>query len=334
MVKLRGRVTLFLSALTLVIISGMIGFYYIKTNNGETANMIDAFTWTVVTLTTLGSYTAETTLSTSIGKLFTSIFVILGISVFFIGAPLIIVPWVEKKVKNMVKPKPIPIPEKDQVIICGYSEIIDEVIDSLRIHGIDYVIIDNRKDKIDICHNKKLPYVFGDPSDDDLLLKANFKSAISLIAAMDDEMNAFICLTASNIRDDIRIIAVAEKTQNVKTLYAAGASRVLNPKIIAGSILGRRACHDYIIEVSGKFAKFGDLEIRQYAIPIKSFVINSTIRNLQIRSKTGAIIIGLWKEGNLLLNPDPDELLSEGTTILAMGTKNQLNSFHRLIGWI
>ena len=234
----------------------------------------------------------------------------------------------------MVKPKPIPIPEKDQVIICGYSEIIDEVIDSLRIHGIDYIIIDNRKDKIDICHKKKLPHVFGDPSDDDVLLKANFKSAISLIAAMDDEMNAFICLTASNIRDDIRIIAVAEKTQNVKTLYAAGASRVLNPKIIAGSILGRRACHDYIIEVSGKFAKFGDLEIRQYAIPIKSFVINNTIRNLQIRSKTGTIIIGLWKEGNLLLNPDPDEELSEGTTILAMGTKNQLNSFHRLIGWI
>jgi voltage-gated potassium channel len=321
LVKLRGRVTLFLSALTLVIASGMLGFYYIKTIKGESFDIIDAFTWTIVTLTTLGSYTADTALETSLGKLFTSVFVILGISVFFIGAPLILVPWVEKKVKNVLKPKPIPIPDKDHVIICGYSDIIDEVIDSLRVHGVDYVLIDNRKDMIDICREKQIPYVFGDPSDDNILTRSNFNSAISLIAAMNDEMNAFICLTEDN-------------TQNVKTLYASGANRVLNPKLIAGSILGRRACHDYVIEVSGKFAKFGDLEIRQYAIPANSYITDRNIRDLEIRSRSGAIIIGLWKEGKLLLNPDPDESLSEGTTILAMGTKSQLNSFHRLIGWI
>jgi voltage-gated potassium channel len=334
LIKLRGRVTLFLSAMALLIASGMFGFYYIKTLNGQSVEIIDAFTWTIVTLTTLGSYTAETALETSLGKLFTSIFVILGISVFFIGAPLVLVPWFEKKVKNVLKPKPIPIPKKDHVIICGYSDIIDEVIDSLRVHGVDYVLIDNRIDMINICRQKQIPYILGDPSDDNVLLKANFNSAISLIAAMDDETNAFICLTADNIREDLRIIAIAEKTQNVKTLYASGANRVLNPKLIAGSILGRRACHDYVIEVSGKFAKFGDLEIRQYAIPAISFINKKSIRDLEIRSSTGAIIIGLWKEGKLLLNPDPDESLSEGTTILAMGTKRQLNSFHRLIGWI
>lgn len=334
MIKLRGRVTLFLTAMSLLIATGMFGFYYIKTLNGQSVEIIDAFTWTIVTLTTLGSYTAETALETSLGKLFTSIFVLLGISVFFIGAPLVLVPWFEKKVKNVLKPKPIPIPKKDHVIICGYSDIIDEVIDSLRVHEVDYVLIDNRIDMINICRQKQIPYILGDPSDDNVLLKANFNSAISLIAAMDDETNAFICLTADNIREDLRIIAIAEKTQNVKTLYASGANRVLNPKLIAGSILGRRACHDYVIEVSGKFAKFGDLEIRQYAIPAISFINKKSIRDLEIRSTTGAIIIGLWKGGKLLLNPDPDESLSEGTTILAMGTKRQLNSFHRLIGWI
>jgi voltage-gated potassium channel len=234
----------------------------------------------------------------------------------------------------VLKPKAIPVPEKDHVIICGYSDIIDEVIDSLRVHGVDYVIVDNRKNIIKKCHEKQIPYVFGDPSDDDVLLKANFNSALSLIASMEDEMNAFICLTAVNMRDDFRIIAVAEKTENVKTLYASGAKRVLNPKVIAGSILGRIACHDYVIEVSGRFAKFGDLEIRQYAIPANSFINDKKIRDLEVRSRTGAIIIGLWKDGRLLLNPNPDEILSEGTSILVMGTKNQLNSFHRLIGWI
>jgi len=310
----------------------MSGYYYLKMMDGLQPTLIDAFSWTIVTLSTLGSYGPDTILESSMGKLFTSMIVILGISVFFIGAPLVMVPWVERKVKSMLKPKPLPLPKENHVIICGYNELIEEVIDSLKLHGFSYIVIEKDSSVIEECREKQIPYIEGDPTDDDILFYAGIKSCISLISALDDESNAFVCLTAKGIKDDLRIIAIAQKKSNVKTLYAAGASRVINPKVITGSILGRRACHDYMIEVSGKFAKFGDLEIRQYAISSSSIITDMSIGDLRIRSRTGVIIIGLWKEGNLIINPEPKEQLAEGTTVLAMGTERQLDSFYKLIG--
>lgn len=332
MIKLRGRITLFLIVVLSVILVGMIGFIYIKTLEGESPTLIDAFSWAIITLSTLGSYSSDTMLDSIIGKLFTSFVVVLGISIFFVGTPLILAPWIERRIKTAVRPRPLTLPKKDHVIICGYSEIIDEVIDALHLHNVSYTFIEDDEKIIKKLQSNHIPCVNGDPTTDAILKKANIQSALSLIAAKNDAMNAFICLSAKNLAKNLRIIAIAEKTNSAKTLYAAGATTVINPRIFAGSILGRRACHDYNIEVSGKFANFGDLEIRQYAILSSSIINGLKIRRARIRSVTGAIIIGVWKEGNLLINPSPDEQLLEGTTILAIGTKKQLDSLSKLTG--
>jgi Trk K+ transport system NAD-binding subunit len=332
MVKLRGRITLFLIIVLSVIAFGMIGFIYLKTQEGGIPTFIDAFSWAIVTLSTLGSYSTDTMLNSTMGKLFTSFVVVLGISVFFVGTPLILAPWIEQRIKTTLKPRPSSIQKKDHVIICGYSEIIDEVIDALKLHNVGFIIIENNENIVQKITQKHLPYVRGDPTEDGILKKANIQSALSLIAAKNDEQNAFICLSAKSLAKNLRVIAISEKTNSAKTLYAAGATTVINPRIFAGSILGRRACHDYTLDVSGKFANFGDLEIRQYAISSTSIINGLKIRRARIRSVTGAIIIGLWKEGKLLINPSPDEILYEGTTILAMGTKKQLDFLYKLTG--
>lgn len=332
MVKLRGRITLFLLIVLTVMAFGMIGFIYLKTYEGGSPTFVDAFSWAIVTLSTLGSYSTDTTLNSPMGKLFTSFVVVLGISVFFVGTPLILAPWIERRIKSTLKPRPSSVQKKDHVIICGYSEIIDEVIDALKLHNVSYVIIEEKNNIIKKLENKNIPYLRGDPTNDEILKRANIGSALSLIAAKKDEQNAFICLSAKSIAKNLRVIAVSEKTNSAKTLYAAGATTVINPRIFAGSILGKRACHDYTLDVSGKFANFGDLEIRQYAISSSSIINGLKIRRARIRSVTGAIIIGLWKEGKLLINPSPDEQLYEGTTILAMGTKKQLDFLSKLTG--
>ncbi|MEA3458448.1 MAG: TrkA C-terminal domain-containing protein, partial [Candidatus Thermoplasmatota archaeon] len=150
--------------------------------------------------------------------------------------------------------------------------------------------------------------------------------------AMDDESNAFVCLSAKGLKKDLRIVSIAEKTENIKTLHIAGATRVINSKTLAGTILGRRACHEHTLEAPGKFAMFGDLEVRQYAISSTSRIANRSIAESFIHSRSGAIVIGLWKEGNLILNPLPSEVLDEGTTILVMGTKRQLDLLYSFSG--
>ena len=272
MVKLRGRITLFLIVVLSVMLIGIFGFIYIKTIEGGSPTFIDAVSWSVVTLSTLGSYTADISLNSALGKLFTSFVVVLGISAFFIGTPLILAPWIEQRIKTTLRPRKISIQKEGHVIICGYSEIIDEVLDALKLHNVGYVIIEDNEKNIKKLQNRNLPYIHGDPTDDSILEKANIKTALSLIAEKNDEQNAFICLSAKSLVKNLRVIAISEKTNSAKTLYAAGATTVINPRIFAGSILGRRACHDYTLDVSGKFANFGDLEIRQYAISSSSII--------------------------------------------------------------
>jgi len=331
MAQLRGRFTLFLSAIILVIITGMMGYLSLQWNAGQDPTFIDAFSWTIITMTTLGAYNTATALNNSIGQLFTSLVVLLGISVFFFGAPLIFIPWMEKKISQLFQPRPISLPTQGHVIICGYGEIIDEVIDSIKLHTVPFVIIDNDHDVIRHCQEKHMPYVKGDPTKDEILKKANITDAFSLIAAKDDETNAFIALTAKGLNKTMNVLAISERTKNVMTLYAAGVNRVINPKIFAGSILGRRACHNFSLDVSGRFAMFGDLEIRQYAITSNSPIADRSIKDALIRSITGAIIIGLWKEGEFILNPSPEEGLTGGTTLVAIGTEKQLDSLYKLL---
>jgi len=76
---------------------------------------------------------------------------------------------------------------------------------------------------------------------------------------------------------------------------------------------------------------FGDLEIRQYAIASNSPIADRSIKDALIRSITGAIIIGLWKEGEFVLNPSPEEGLTGGTTLVAIGTEKQLDSLYKLL---
>lgn len=309
----------------------MMGYLSLQWNAGQEPTLIDAFSWTIITMTTLGAYSTANALNNSMGQFFTSIVVLLGISVFFFGAPLVFIPWMEKKISQFFQPRPIPIPTQGHVIICGYGEIIDEVIDSIKLHTVPFVIIDNDQKVIRHCQEKHIPYVKGDPTKDEILKKAHITEAFSLIAAKDDETNAFIALTAKGLNKTMNVLAISERTQNVMTLYAAGVNRVINPKIFAGSILGRRACHNFSLDVSGRFAMFGDLEIRQYAIASNSPIADRSIKDALIRSITGAIIIGLWKEGEFVLNPSPEEGLTGGTTLVAIGTEKQLDSLYKLL---
>jgi voltage-gated potassium channel len=301
MVKLRGRLIIFLIAIFLVVVVGMTGFYIIKTNEGDPPNAVDAFSWSIITLSTLGAYSSDTVLNSSIGKLFTSF-----------------------------KSKPLPIPNNGHVIICGYNEIIDETIDAIKLHNIPYVVIEKKKSSITSFDKNHIPYLIGDPTNDDVLKKAKLDNAIALIAAMDDETNSFICLSARKLKNNLRIIAIADKIGNVKVSYAAGANRVITPKILAGTILGRRACHEYVVGDSGKFTMFGDIEVRQYEITPNSPVVGMPIKELE-SLRSGTIVIGLLKEDGLNLDPKPDIILDEGSTVLIIGNDRQLNSLQKIM---
>jgi CPA2 family monovalent cation:H+ antiporter-2 len=62
-----------------------------------------------------------------------------------------------------------------------------------------------------------------------------------------------------------------------------------------------------------------------------SFAIGKLIRELQLRSETGASIVGIERGGASILNPGPDEELLVNDHVLLLGTKTQLDAGKQLL---
>ena len=73
------------------------------------------------------------------------------------------------------------------------------------------------------------------------------------------------------------------------------------------------------------------LNIEDLAVPPESPTLGQTLETLSIRRATGATILAILREGNPLVSPPGDLVLSRGDHLLALGTTEQLERLGRLI---
>jgi Trk K+ transport system NAD-binding subunit len=330
---IKRRVTiLVISVITLLVLSP-IGYMIITRffEEGSDASFIDAFFWTVATITTMGA-PDSLQLASEVGKVYTVIVVFTGIAIFFIGFPFFIIgPWLEEQVKKATTPEAIPLPEKDHVIVCGHTELGEEVIDDLELHNIPYILIDNNKDLGERFVKSQTPFIVGDSRDADILKIANLDRAFSLVAVETDTKNPIICLTARSIRPDIRIIASVHDEEHQEVLARAGATKIVSPRASSGALLANLALSRYDVDIKGKIELFGKMHIWQHPVTADSPLKNKTLNETKIRENTGVTVIGLWRSGTLLINPSANEVLPENSILVTIGTPKQLSDFRDLL---
>ena len=54
--------------------------------------------------------------------------------------------------------------------------------------------------------------------------------------------------------------------------------------------------------------------------------------DVELRTQTGASIVGIERNGTKLINPGPDEDLREGDQVLLLGTRPQIDSAKAALG--
>jgi CPA2 family monovalent cation:H+ antiporter-2 len=72
-------------------------------------------------------------------------------------------------------------------------------------------------------------------------------------------------------------------------------------------------------------------ELETVTVPPGSRAAGRLIRELQLRSITGASVVGIERAGESLVNPDPDEELLEGDGVLLIGTREHLEAARQLL---
>jgi monovalent cation:H+ antiporter-2, CPA2 family len=69
-----------------------------------------------------------------------------------------------------------------------------------------------------------------------------------------------------------------------------------------------------------------EADLETVTLAAGSPAVGKLIRELELRSRTGASIVGIERNGKNLINPGPDEELQSGDQLLLLGTREQLNA--------
>ena len=179
-----------------------------------------------------------------------------------------------------------------------------------------------------------LLFIEGDATKDEVLIEAGLESAKALITALpSDAANVFVVLTARDKSPKLKIISRASDDASEHKLKRAGADNVIMPDKIGGTHMAALITKPDVLEFIDHIT--GTINIRLEEILFKSLpdsMQNKSIRELEIRNKTGANIIGYKSaSGDYIINPSPDTIMMQDAKLFVLGTQEQVSKFKEIL---
>jgi voltage-gated potassium channel len=320
------------TALILIVISiGITGYILI-----ENYSLLDSFFMTINTVATVG-YSQTQYLSQG-GKIFTSFLIIFSIGTFAYSISVITTYVIEGEFQTYFKHyrvnKEIQKLE-NHIIVCGYGRNGKQACDQLQSQGEKYVAIETNPDIIaHIRDVGNVLFVEGDATQDEVLMEAGLTRAKALITALpDDAANVFVVLTARGICPSLKIISRASDDGSESKLKRAGADNVIMPDKIGGTHMAALVVKPDVLEFLDHIT--GRINIKLEEISFSSLperMKNKSIRELEIRNKTGANIIGFkTAQGEYVINPSPETIMLPDAKLFVLGTQEQVNKFKEIL---
>ena len=322
------RLTWALTLLFAVLVVGTLG--YLAFGFG----FVDAMYQTVTTVATVG-FREIRPLSTG-GKFFTMALILVGVSSTLYAFSVLIETLIEGRLLDSLGRRRM---ERtissmhEHVIICGWGRVGRSIAAEVDAAGRQLVVVDNDTERL---ADSPYPTVTGDATEDAVLTAAGIERASSLIAAVDaDAANSFIILSARAMRPDLFIVARARSFDSEGKLRRAGADRVVNPQHIGGARMAAFVLRPHVADFVDVVMHDRNIEFRleEVSIGTSSPIAGKTLRDAQIRDRTGALVLAVREpEGALRTNPSPDSAVHAGDLLIAIGTDDELRALAALVG--
>lgn len=322
-----------LGMLFTIITIGVTGFMLI-----EGFSFTDAFFMTIITIATVGF--REVHPLSPAGMYFTAFLIVFSFGIFAYAVSTFTRYVVDGAIGHYYKNRQVRTKIqrlKDHVIVCGYGRNGRQAVQELLDHNASIVIIERDDESMEhILENKKLLYIHGDATQDEVLGACRIDRAKALITTLPvDADNLFVVLTAREMNPSLKIITRASDEHSDKKLKRAGATNVIMPDRIGGQRMAKLVAQPDVVE----FLEFLMLQSSENVAleeinckRLHTYFEGKSIRELDIRNESGANIIGLKRSDNsFIINPLPEVLLTSQDKIFALGTKNQISRLKKTI---
>lgn len=126
---------------------------------------------------------------------------------------------------------------KRHVVIAGYGDSTDELIQRLTDHGITAVIIDDQVDPA-LMRSRGINLVAGNPVHAQTLSKAGLANADTLVvSSMTDEKAVMVTLKAKELNPDIVVVSACQKYEDFRIMSSANTDLVVPVSKLQGDML-------------------------------------------------------------------------------------------------
>jgi voltage-gated potassium channel len=312
---------------------GTVGYVII-----DNYNWFDAFYMTVITVATVG-YGEVQPLSHA-GKTFTAFLIITSFGTFAYAVSSITKFVFDGEFNEFYKNQKLNASiEKlsDHIIICGYGRNGRQAAQVLKKHNQRFVVIESNVTITNSLNHKHSDLViFGDGTQDEILLKAGILRAKALITTLPvDADNVFIVLTARNLNKKLTIISRASEDNSDTKLKIAGANNIIMPDKVGGAHMASLVMKPDVIEFidiitseRGNNISLEEISFTEMPDALK----DKTLKDLEIRNKSGANIIGFkTAEGEYIVNPSAETRIITNSKLFVLGTSDQIEKLKQLL---
>ena len=317
--------------LLFVITTGTAGYCYF-----EKMEVFDAFYMTLITISTVGF--GEIKPLHPAGRLLTIFIIVSGISLLTYSLSQIATIFIEGELRKILGRKKMErqlTKLQDHFILCGYGRIGETIAKELLHNNLPLVVIEQDEEIIEQLDASGIIYLAMDATREEALLEAGLLRAKGLVTAVSsDANNVFIALTARGVNPDIFILARALDPGNENKLLRAGANKVVSPYVIGGKrmaeILQRPTVVDFIDQTMMN-TELG-LRMEEVSIGPHSSLVGKSLIDSKLRVSFGVIVIAIKPVvGDMIFNPNADQVLSAGDVLVIIGKRNDLLRLNKIL---
>lgn len=260
----------------------------------------------------------------------------------------------------------IPLPEIEEdhlvghAVIVGYGQVGKHLVDVLESLSIPLLVMETDPERIVILNQRNIPTLYGDASNSEIIKHANLDHASILVITIPDETTTIlIVMTVRDLNPNLSIIARAATADGVRYLTEMGASHIVHPELEGGLELihhtlinlgyplqevhryaeavrhdhynfnittdeEHRSLHDLLQAIKG-------IEIIWMELLTESSLIGKSLAEANIRSQTGASVVALIRDRQLIANPKSITIFETGDRIGVIGEYDQLEKAQLLV---
>jgi CPA2 family monovalent cation:H+ antiporter-2 len=248
----------------------------------------------------------------------------------------------------------------DHVVIVGYGRVGRHIVTLLGEMGIPHLVVETDAARGEELSRKSIPTLYGDAANSEVLTHAGLTRARALVVAgPDEDASALVVTAARDIAPELPIIARATSEDGTRRLAELGAQDVIHPELEGGLEIVRhtllqlgfplqeiyrytdavrRDHYEPSVSTEEEHRLLHELveaarsiEIQWFRLPDGNPLVGQTLAGANLRVKTGASVIAILREGELMANPKSLTVFRTGDQIGVIGERDEMAAVGELL---